>query len=186
MRIDNLSLMLSSKKRGAPSSAAVNWPHGSVTLIYITEDLTSPGEVRTPRAGHRADARCHKAQPAPPQRWRKTPRAIKEASGRARPSEASTGCPPARRAALLVRPRELVWSASRGEGERRAGGRLPKLHPCPREDRLVQLRPPLSSLLSLLAAPKEPQRLGTLWQEILQVLSWQWFMQELVTAALPQ
>lgn len=109
------------KKRRAPSSAAVNWPHGAVTLIYITEGLMSPGEVRTSLCWAQSWCMVPQSSACSLQRWRKTPRAVQEASGRARPSKASTGCPPARRAALLVRPWELVWSASRREGERRAG-----------------------------------------------------------------
>lgn len=165
MRIDTLSLMLSSKKEKSPIlSCCKLTTRGCHTYLHYRGSNELRWGQDPPVLGTELMHGATKLSLLPPQRWRKTPRAIKEASGRARPSEASTGCPPARRAALLVRPRELVWSASRGEGERRAGGRFPKLHPCPREDRLLQLRPPLSSLLSLLAAPKEPQRLGTLWQ----------------------
>lgn len=173
------------KKRRAPSSAAVNWPHGAVTLIYITEGLMSPGEVRTSLCWARSWCTVPQSSACSLQRWRKTPRAVQEASGRARPSEASTVSTSMQSSPPGSSTRAgLVSFKERGRKEGR--GRLPKLHPCPWEERLVKLHPPLSSLLSLLAAPREPQRLGTIWQQILQVLSWQWFMQELVTAALPQ
>lgn len=140
------------KKRRAPSSAAVNWPHGAVTLIYITEGLMSPGEVRT--------SLC----------WARSWCTVPQSSACSEVEENTKGCSRSQWQSQAFRGQHRVSTSTQSSppgsstraglvsfkerGRKEGRGRLPKLHPCPWEDRLVKLHPPLSSLLSLLGCAK--------------------------------